>query len=162
MPSKLDLIIRVYFCLLGWPMCSIHVGAIMASEFCRDVATMGYIYGCREVYFKELAHDCELASLQSTGKSADSARILFFFYLFLFWPYHTACGILVPWPGIEPVCAPCPCSGMRSLNHWTASGVPQTRVLHRILEAESLLLWETAFFYHKTFKGLGESQPPGV
>ena len=43
---------------------------------------------------------------------------LVFFVCFLFvWPYHTACGILVPWPGIEPgpmaVKVPSP-------NHWPA------------------------------------------
>ena len=27
-------------------------------------------------------------------------------YLFIYWPCHMACGILVPWPGIEPV-PPC-------------------------------------------------------
>ena len=25
--------------------------------------------------------------------------------IFIFWPHHVACGILVPWPGIEPI--PC-------------------------------------------------------
>ena len=39
----------------------------------------------------------------------------------MFWPCHAACGILVPWPGIEP--RP-PASGAQSLDHWTASKVP--------------------------------------
>ena len=29
--------------------------------------------------------------------------MLFFFFSFFFWLHHTACGILVPQPGIEPV-----------------------------------------------------------
>ena len=43
-------------------------------------------------------------------------------FLFFFWPYHAACGILVPQPGIEP--RP---SSVRpqSLNHWTARKFPQ-------------------------------------
>ena len=43
------------------------------------------------------------------------------FYLFSFWPRCVACGILVPWQGIEPgpsaVKAPCP-------NHCTAREFP--------------------------------------
>ena len=45
-------------------------------------------------------------------------HIVFFFF---FWPHWVACGILVPWPGIEPeslaVRAPSP-------NHWTARELP--------------------------------------
>ena len=26
-----------------------------------------------------------------------------FIFIFYFWPRHTACEILIPWPGIEPV-----------------------------------------------------------
>ena len=40
---------------------------------------------------------------------------------FSFWPCPTACGILVPRPGIEPVP---PAVEARSLNHWTAREVP--------------------------------------
>ena len=38
------------------------------------------------------------------------------FFFFSFWPHYLACGILVPWPGIEP--SP-PAVVARSLNHWT-------------------------------------------
>ena len=41
--------------------------------------------------------------------------------LFFFWLHCTACGILVPRPGIEP--AP-PALEAWSLNHWTAREVP--------------------------------------
>ena len=34
-----------------------------------------------------------------------------------FWLCHSACGILVPWPGIEPMP---PAMEVWSLNHWTA------------------------------------------
>ena len=37
-------------------------------------------------------------------------------FVWSFWPYHTGCGILFPWPGIEP--AP-PAVEAWSLNHWT-------------------------------------------
>ena len=40
---------------------------------------------------------------------------------FFFWPHHTACRILVPQPGIEPVP---PALEMQSLNHWTTREVP--------------------------------------
>ena len=44
-----------------------------------------------------------------------------FMYLFIFWPCHVACEILVPPPGIEPVP---PTLVAQSLNHWTAKEVP--------------------------------------
>ena len=47
------------------------------------------------------------------------AVMISFFYLFIFG--HTACGILVPQPGIEP--GP-PALEAWSLNHWTAREVP--------------------------------------
>ena len=50
-------------------------------------------------------------------------RYIWSFFLF-FWGgglCHTACGILVPWPGIEPVP---PALEVQSLNHWTTREVP--------------------------------------
>ena len=48
-----------------------------------------------------------------------SGLILFHFILFHF--FGRACGILVPWPGIEPAS---PALEAWSLNHWTAREVP--------------------------------------
>ena len=42
------------------------------------------------------------------------------FLLFFFWPYCEACGILVPWPGIEP--GP-PAMKVLTPNHWTTREV---------------------------------------
>ena len=42
-------------------------------------------------------------------------------FLFLFWPCHTTCGVLVSQPGIEPMP---PAVEAQSLNHWTAREVP--------------------------------------
>ena len=53
--------------------------------------------------------------------------LLHFGFSFLFWPYHTACGILVPQPGIEP--AP-PAVEAQSPNHWTAREVPISHLKH--------------------------------
>ena len=47
--------------------------------------------------------------------------LFFSFFCLTFWPYRTACGILVPQPEIEP--AP-PAVEARSLNHWTTREVP--------------------------------------
>ena len=44
----------------------------------------------------------------------------------LFWPYHVACGILVPQPGIE--LAP-PALEAQSLNHGTCREVPELSIL---------------------------------
>ena len=43
------------------------------------------------------------------------------FILFNFWPYHTACGILVSWLRIEPMS---PALKVQSVNHWTTRDVP--------------------------------------
>ena len=40
--------------------------------------------------------------------------------LFMFWPHHAACRILVPQPRIEPVP---PTMEVRSLNNWTTGKV---------------------------------------
>ena len=53
-----------------------------------------------------------------------SFYILFIYFFKIFWPHHTACGILVPRPWIEPLCS---ALGVWSLNHWTAREVP---ILH--------------------------------
>ena len=42
--------------------------------------------------------------------------------LFIFWSFGCkACGVLAPWPVMEPVCS---CTGRRSSNHWTVREVP--------------------------------------
>ena len=43
-----------------------------------------------------------------------------YLYLFIFTFWHVACGILVPWPGIEPMP---PALGAQNLNHWTTREV---------------------------------------
>ena len=49
------------------------------------------------------------------------AGLITLLLLFIFWLHDVVCGILVPWPGIEP--AP-PALEARSRNHWTAGEVP--------------------------------------
>ena len=56
----------------------------------------------------------------------------FYFFIFIFWPCHTACGILVPRPGTEPVP---PAAETQSLNNWTAREVPEN-----LIKATNLLL----------------------
>ena len=41
--------------------------------------------------------------------------------LILFWPCHVTCGVLVPWPGIEPIPQ---AVKVQSTNHWTARKFP--------------------------------------
>ena len=45
------------------------------------------------------------------------------FHSTFLWPHHTAYGILVPWPGFEPVP---PTVEAQSLNHWTTREVPHS------------------------------------
>ena len=50
----------------------------------------------------------------------------FLLYFIIFWPCHTACGILVPWPGVEPLP---PAVEAWSPNHWTTREAPRTSLL---------------------------------
>ena len=55
--------------------------------------------------------------------------LFLFFFCFVLWPHHTAWGILVFWPGIEP-CAPCiPTLESGNLNYWITREVPRGWVL---------------------------------
>ena len=44
-----------------------------------------------------------------------------FYFLFIFWPCHASCGILVPQPGIEPGPS---AMKVQSPNRWTARELP--------------------------------------
>ena len=50
----------------------------------------------------------------------------FVLFIFIFWLCPTACGILVSWPGTEPVS---PALEAWSLNHWTAREFPKTFII---------------------------------
>ena len=64
-------------------------------------------------------------SLKSRSKAKDnehmSSRNLYNCEFF-FWPYRTACVILVPQPGFKPVP---PAVEARSPNHWTTREFPE-------------------------------------
>ena len=45
----------------------------------------------------------------------------FFFKIYLFFPRHKACSILVPRPGTEPML---PAVETQNLNHWIIKDVP--------------------------------------
>ena len=49
----------------------------------------------------------------------------------LFQPHHAACGILVPWPGIELRSS---ALKVQSLNHWTTREVPELCVCAKSLQ----------------------------
>ena len=55
--------------------------------------------------------------------------VFYFLIFFLFWPCHVACGILVPWPGIEP--GP-PAVEVWSPNHWTTREFPIFQLFNNI------------------------------
>ena len=61
--------------------------------------------------------------------------LFFYFLLFNFFFCHVACGILVPWPRIEPL----PFGvEVQSLNHWTAREVPQIYIFKKLLKRKKL------------------------
>ena len=79
----------------------------------------------------------------------------FYFLFSSFWPHHTPCGILVPWPGIEPVP---PAVEVQSLSHWTAREVPHLctflTLLSMFLHLVSSGCREQEYSCHMFFKTL--------
>ena len=59
--------------------------------------------------------------LQSPATSVSLLLSWIFSNFFFFWPHHTACGTLIPWPGIKPVS---PALKAWSVNHGTTREVP--------------------------------------
>ena len=66
-----------------------------------------------------------------------SVGFLLLLFCFVFWPHHTACGILVTRPGTEPRSS---AVRARSPNHWTTREFPLKSVLnsHNICSTEML------------------------
>ena len=55
----------------------------------------------------------------------------FFLFLFFFWLHRIACGILIPWPGFEPM----PCAlELQSPNHWTVREFPASHFLNNLIK----------------------------
>ena len=74
-----------------------------------------------------------------------------------FWPCCTACRILFPWPGIEPVL---PAVEMWSPNHWTVRELPATNILmgsHFWNYTNSLLLIKLSPFIFLSIQFLRET-----
>ena len=46
--------------------------------------------------------------------------------VYFFWPCCVACGIFIPWPGVEPTR---PTTATQSPNHWTAREVPENAII---------------------------------
>ena len=70
--------------------------------------------------------------------------LIFVFFVCLFvWPWLMACGILVPWPGIEPASA---AVEAQTLNHWTARKVPSFFIMFRLQQRLSYSFLLRAFF----------------
>ena len=61
---------------------------------------------------------CDFIALKKIFFYQNLKRNHLFIY---FWPHLAECGILVPWPGLEPVP---PAVEAQSLNHWTARDAP--------------------------------------
>ena len=59
-----------------------------------------------------------------TDKSSFPSLLYLALFLFIFWPHHIACGILVPQPGIDIVSLAMEAHYSGILNHWTGKQVP--------------------------------------
>ena len=85
--------------------------------------------------------------------SINNMHILFYFiyfYLFIFLPLHTACRILLPWPGIKPMS---PALGTWSLNHWTTREKQGKSFSWR--SSLALISWETSGMLNQWHGWLG-------
>ena len=77
-------------------------------------------------------------------------------FFVLFWGFffgRKACGILVPWPGIEPVPWHSLAVKAQSPNHWTAREFPR---IHIFLTKVFITGWDGSLHY-PFFKGLQEN-----
>ena len=103
----------ICFHLCSWPVCQIK----KMSEFlsCTPNKCVPFASLNSKLFFAFFNYSLFLSCFPA---------LLFFFF---FWPCRTACGILVPQPGIKPMP---PAVEAWSLNHWTAREVP---VLHSLL-----------------------------
>ena len=103
-----------------------------------------------------------LSLLWARGEASKWVRDYIFIYFFIlsffffFWPCRTACGILFPQPGIEPMC---PVVEARSLNHWATR-----EVLYFLIRWKMRLCLKVpgrAKGSAKTFFGLGAGRLDG-
>ena len=61
-------------------------------------------------------------------------------FFFFFLAMNVACGILVPWPGMEPMIL---ALEMQYLNHWTAREILRESILKMMLQKKLYLMtWE--------------------
>ena len=67
-----------------------------------------------------------------------------------FLPYHLAYGILVPWPGMEPVCL---ALEAWSLNHWTTRQVPRIQFVCVFKSVFPYSLRAGSWFYAQILPG---------
>ena len=62
-------------------------------------------------------------------KRVKNLKVINNYYYFSFWPHHAACGLLVPWPGIEPML---PAVEAWSRIHWTTREVSELSLVYSI------------------------------
>ena len=71
----------------------------------------------------------------------------FFFFFFFFWSHHPACGILVPWPGIEP--------GLWQWNHWVlTTGLPRKSLFSFLFRSNDLNISLCYLNSHRRYLGV--------
>ena len=126
--------------------------------FCDFIYIYTYIY----IYIYMYIYIWNTTPLRGQNKSLVEISILnqgctenqvgafsfsFFLSFFFFWPHLTACGILVPWPGIKPRPPALGAWSLNhwSLNHWTAREVPEA------------ISWPQAYRIRNSAGGPGDS-----
>ena len=106
-----------YYCLLMQYVISLHL-----FQFC--FLSFSNIY---YLYCSFLCCSCTVTALQFLSLLwMEYFSIYKCYFFFFFWPCCAACGIIIPWPGIEPMP---PAMAMQSLNHWTAREVPERAII---------------------------------
>ena len=107
MASRMGCRFDWYFCRISSISCSI-MGSRARSLFWRSSTVQLFSYE------RGRQHSHDKARVSGFWRQPS---LLFFF----FWPCHLACGILVPWPGIEPAPLALKVWGP---NHWNTREIP--------------------------------------
>ena len=101
-----------YYCLPMQYIISLHLFQFCFLSF-SNICTVHFCAALVLLLLYSFCHFCEWNIFQ-------------FISVFFFWPCCAACGIFIPWPGIEPMP---PAVATQSLNHWTARKVPESAIV---------------------------------
>ena len=91
---------------LYWIRLQVHRFFLLTTQICRNPQWIFHFGYCTRIFISRIFiwffYIISLYWYSLSDETLSSSLLLRFFLSFFFWPCHTACGILVPGPGIEP------------------------------------------------------------